>query len=474
MNIHVYLWSMFIRSFKSLDSILSVYNWKPSVQAACFAKCTHGGCHRIAISLLIMSMLIIPLGVICQTPMNDAHWEMLWSDEFESAVLSEKWGIVNNSDHNDPDNCCGELQVYTSRPDNVFIENGYLILRARNEIYQCPPGTSGCVRQNITGLPYQYTSGEVTSMPAYNPQYGYIESSMVLPYGNGFWPAFWTWTGSPSYQEIDIFEMIPGPNSDDCNQNVFHNENRMTNSFHLGEQDACVNGGISFIADYRQPHKYAIEWSPDRIIYYINEYPVRYVRNVGLFDPAPLIINFAIRSAHGPDGSTPFPSDMKIDYVRVYELRMDCDAIVSATDYDFTSYDNLEKNFIEIGDNGGNNNLQVGDDIKLRASQYITISGNFQVPVGAGLYLDADRSCLTDRSRECSLLFNPCVFNFEDYNNDVVNRSVDLGGPSCEMSILATTHEVNVKAVEAIILNPGVEIPPPTSFVALNIVLCTQ
>ena len=110
-----------------------------------------------------------------QTPSNDLHWQLLWKDDFNS-LNTEIWNVTNNDDHG------GEPEMY--RTQNCFISNGNLVLRAKQENY------SG----------HSYTSGEITTNQPFNLQYGYIEARIKLPYGNGLWPAFWTWTGDPDYQ----------------------------------------------------------------------------------------------------------------------------------------------------------------------------------------------------------------------------------------------------------------------------------
>ena len=70
-----------------------------------------------------------------QTRIVSSNWEMLWSDEFDGEELDlSKWnklrwkpGWVNN-----------ELQAYTDRDTNIFLENGHLVLQGNIE-----PGYSG-------------------------------------------------------------------------------------------------------------------------------------------------------------------------------------------------------------------------------------------------------------------------------------------------------------------------------------------
>ncbi len=327
-----------------------------------------------------------------QTPSNDPHWQLLWQDDFDS-LNTEIWEIKNHNDHNSPTNCCGELQIYTNRTDNVFINGGNLVLRAKNETYSCDSSSINqweCVRQYVTGQPYNYTSGWVETKNPYQVHYGFLEARIKLPYGNGFWPAFWTWTGNPSYQEIDIFEMVPG-DEEYCHRNnsqkFIHTNNTTSSNVHTAapcsicgytncDQNPLCNCddpyaaySVSQINDYTQWHTYGIEWSPSRIIWYLDNYPVRYYHNAGITAPTNIILNFAIK---GTGGS--LPADILISSIKFYQLDKDCDDYINSTNYDFSTYNYFIKNFIKIGQGGGNNSISAGQNVILRASQYIEIN----------------------------------------------------------------------------------------------------
>ena len=61
---------------------------------------------------------------------EDKGWELVWSDEFDGDQLDEtKWGYEVN--------CWGggneEQQCYTDRPDNTYLSDGILHIRAQIE-----------------------------------------------------------------------------------------------------------------------------------------------------------------------------------------------------------------------------------------------------------------------------------------------------------------------------------------------------
>lgn len=57
---------------------------------------------------------------------TEASWDLVWSDEFNiPSIDASKWSVKHNLSH-----CCPEeLQLYMS--DDVFVENGHLVLRTR-------------------------------------------------------------------------------------------------------------------------------------------------------------------------------------------------------------------------------------------------------------------------------------------------------------------------------------------------------
>ena len=105
---------------------------------------------------------------------------LVWSDEFDEngAIDNNKWfhqtfipngwGWYN-----------GELQHYTDRIDNSYVQDGYLHVVAKEETYTDP----------IQGITKEYTSARLNSKFAFT--YGRVEARAKLPSGIGTWPAIW-------------------------------------------------------------------------------------------------------------------------------------------------------------------------------------------------------------------------------------------------------------------------------------------
>jgi beta-glucanase (GH16 family) len=164
-----------------------------------------------------------------------------------------------------------------------------------------------------------------------------------LPVGPALWPAFWALgtnidaIGWPMSGEIDYMENVPasghlGPNT-------------IRSTIHGGNSDSiCYCGGNGIGKNYIFPannpdgatvttfHTYGAIWSANMIQFYVDD-PASVFFVVTASDipsgftwqynhPFFLILNLAVggtRSWPGPpDGSTPSPAVMQVDYVRAY------------------------------------------------------------------------------------------------------------------------------------------------------------
>ncbi|MCT2537847.1 carbohydrate binding domain-containing protein [Aquibacillus koreensis] len=251
---------------------------------------------------------------------NDSSedWNLVWSDEFDGSEINmDNWSydVPTNGRWN------GEIQSYTE--NNAFIEDGSLILEAREE--------------DITetdGQTYNYSSAKLITQGKQKWTYGKVEVKAKMPTGQGIWPAIWmmpedepfygTW---PVSGEIDIMEMLG------------HEPDTVHGTVHFGEPHQQIQGthelpdGQTFADDY---HVYSIEWEPGEIRWFIdgelyhtaNDWFTKHNDNADDYTyPAPfdqdffLIMNISVGGSWpgNPDDTTVFPQQMAVDYVRVYE-----------------------------------------------------------------------------------------------------------------------------------------------------------
>ena len=263
---------------------------------------------------LKLSIKIIVYVVTVSGILFGQNWELVWSDEFNAAALDESSWTRETGGHGWGNN---ELQYYTSRDVNSFLENGHLVIQALEE--------------NYGGR--EYTSARIKSQNKQFFKYGKFEASIKLPYGQGLWPAFWMLgqnfpsVGWPACGEIDIMEMIGGANRDNTSYGTAHWED---NGQHLQSGgNYTLSTGI-FADDF---HKFTIIWDHQSIRWYMDD-NLFYTFNITPFDRTEFhrefffILNVAVGGnwPGPPDPSTVFPQRMEIDYVRVYEQVTDVES----------------------------------------------------------------------------------------------------------------------------------------------------
>jgi beta-glucanase (GH16 family) len=231
-------------------------------------------------------------------------WQLIWGDEFaySGAPDPAKWGYETGRIRNN------EAQTYTTRPENVRVENGHLVIEAHREAYEGA----------------EYTSASVHTLGKFGFQYGRIEVQAKLPASRGTWPAAWMLSedfpivGCPRCGEIDIMEHVG------YNPGVVHG------TLHQGSTPASrfQEGSTTTVPDFADAfHVYATEWHPDRLDFFVDgemfwSYPYTTMDRWTFDKRYYLILNLAVGGAwggkHGID-ETAFPQRYLIDYVRVYQ-----------------------------------------------------------------------------------------------------------------------------------------------------------
>lgn len=242
------------------------------------------------------------------TPMSYPGYHLVWHDEFDETGLSDNdWNyeIGGNGWGNQ------ELEYYTSRPQNVFISDGKLIIEARKESY----GNNS------------YTSARITTQGKHEFQYGRIDIRAKLPVATGMWPALWMLgsnikqVGWPQCGEIDIMELIG------------KNPREVVGSFHWKKADGSegtFNNRYDLTqGDFSQAfHVFSLLWDADSLQILVDDIPYVKASRQDLSDgPYPFdqpfffIFNVAVGGnwPGPPDQTTSFPQRMFVDYVRVFQ-----------------------------------------------------------------------------------------------------------------------------------------------------------
>jgi beta-glucanase (GH16 family) len=248
------------------------------------------------------------------------QWNIVWDDEFNqpdgSSPDPTKWtyDIGNNGGYGN-----NELEYYTSRTNNARIVGGQLIIEADQESYGGE----------------NYTSARMLTEGKWSWAYGRMEARIKIPRGQGIWPAFWMLGSNidagvswPTCGEIDIMENI-GKASD---QGTDHG------TIHGPQNGGDYNGGSGVGGTYTLPggaaladnfHIYAVQWTPNQIQWFLDTNLFFTATPASLpsggtwvfTQPQFLILNVAVGGnwPGDPDGTTVFPQQMLVDYVRVYE-----------------------------------------------------------------------------------------------------------------------------------------------------------
>lgn len=244
---------------------------------------------------------------------------LVWSDEFDGngAINATNWfhqiiPIINGQSWAN-----GEIQHYTERTDNSYVDNGTLKILAKKETYS-----------NADGVTKEYTSARLNSKFAFT--YGKVEIKAKMPFGVGTFPALWMlgqnitengvyWapthgtTGWPDCGEVDIIEHW-GSNQDFV-QSALHNRSSYANTVN--------KGGRTIVGASTQFHIYTLEWSSEKmvfkvdgIVHYTYNPDNKNIENWPYDAPQYLLFNVAIL----PNIASTFTeSAMEIDYVRVYQ-----------------------------------------------------------------------------------------------------------------------------------------------------------
>jgi len=248
---------------------------------------------------------------------------LVWSDEFsiDGAIDDTNWFAQtqlppagNGSWFN------GEVQHYTNRLDNSYVEDGFLHIVAKREDFTDQGETKA------------FTSARLNSKYAFT--YGRVDVRAKLPLGNGTWPAIWTlgknisepgayWetigfgtTSWPACGEIDIMEHGLGA------------VNHVSSAIHTPSSFGnTVNTRSIEISDVAENfHIYSVNWSSNQITFLVDNVPY-YTYNPSFKDANTwpfdleqyLILNVAIGGISGNIDASFTESDMVIDYVRVYQ-----------------------------------------------------------------------------------------------------------------------------------------------------------
>lgn len=327
---------------------------------------------------IVLVILFCPLLLLAQYPQNNANWVKVLSEEFEKKISWNDDRIDSKGTLRAYFSECGithgnELQVYI--PANAFTENGSLKLKAIKESVDNVWEVGKWA--NKTKKNYNYSSGAIEFIKMF--KYGYFEIRCKLPNPSaGNFPAFWLYSEINRYNEIDIFE-----------QDFKIGEQRIYGTYHhvdsYGDRtpysryiEYLGSNDKSYSSSY---HTFAVRWTPGSIVWYIDgvqkgvsdnsEYVPR--------DPMKLKANYALDDKLTSAQTKNFPMEMAIDYIRVYQLKCEhSKSVTLSTKTQLNNYSHSVKKNIKVG----GAQMKVEKNLHLMATDYVEISGDFEVPLG--------------------------------------------------------------------------------------------
>ncbi|MBK8371369.1 MAG: glycoside hydrolase family 16 protein [Saprospiraceae bacterium] len=271
---------------------------------------------KISNKYQFFTLLLAGLFWGCETDdvqkLENRNWTLTWSDEFEGekdqAPDPTKWTYDLGTGQNGWGN--NEYQTYTQRPENVGLDgDGYLVITALNQ----PFGGAN------------FSSARIKTQGLFTQKYGRFEARIKSPYGPGIWPAFWmlgeninevSW---PQCGEIDIMELrgqAPSTMYGTLHGPGYSGGNAVSKNYSLTN--------ARFDNDF---YLYAVEWDENKIDFFVNNYlygriTKEDVPGEWVYDqPFYMILNVAVGGnfVGFPTSQTPFPQQMVIDFVRVYQ-----------------------------------------------------------------------------------------------------------------------------------------------------------
>ena len=163
-------------------------------------------------------------------------------------------------------------------------------------------------------------SGLISSVNSFTFTHGYAEARIRVPGGQGLWPAFWQLTHKyvEDAPEIDIMETL-GQYPNEVNHTMHYFDT--ANNWALISTPTYTTSGPNYTQEF---HTYGMLWAPESVTWFVDGVEVQRIERSEFTIPKQamyIIANLAVGGTWPgpPDSTTPFPAELNIDYIRVYQ-----------------------------------------------------------------------------------------------------------------------------------------------------------
>ncbi len=225
------------------------------------------------------------------------QWEVTFSDDFDGTKLNSKnWTYCPPYKRQDMNNQWNRKQVTFPGDGTVSIGIDYADDGER------------------------VLSGAITTDGIFEQAYGYFEVRCRMQLASGCWSAFWLMcdgetsvgNGGRDGAEIDIVEA------------PFFDRSTVQHNIHWDgyaeDHKSASSGDIMRPTLYTDFHTYALEWTKDEYIFYIDGEETWRTSEGGICEvPCHMILSMETGSWTGAPLAEQMPSGMLVDYVRVYK-----------------------------------------------------------------------------------------------------------------------------------------------------------
>ena len=254
-----------------------------------------------------------------ETPESYEEYSLVWSDEFGNNELDQsKWSFHLGDGC---PNLCGwgnnELQFYTDNAENIFIQDGFLVIRALKE------QTNG----------YNYSSSRIHTDNKFEFQYGRVDIRAAMPSPFGTWAALWLLNKDysiynpgalwPSGGEIDIMEYL-GEDPDDVMGTAHFGTDFPANHRYISKHFQASDMNFD-----EQFYVFSLIWEEDKIQWLVNDniyHEITPTETSAHGQPYPFNDEYFLLMNLSVGGNLPqapiasqYPGELIIDYVRVFQ-----------------------------------------------------------------------------------------------------------------------------------------------------------